>query len=170
MHSNQLDQPRDLKSPPRAEVEFVFGGIDHVPHIMPIMRSAFSEEYGEAWKEAQCIAMLGLPGTRLMQAFVDKKIVGFAISRYVLDEEELLLFAVDPAFRKQGFGKAIMMKFVEVSENNGASSLFLEVRENNPARALYKKLGFTKIGVRPSYYKGANNQRFDAITYKKHLK
>jgi ribosomal-protein-alanine N-acetyltransferase len=43
--------------------------------------------------------------------------------------------------------------------------MFLEMRRGNPAINLYQKVGFEPIGERPNYYRLANGERADAITF-----
>ncbi|QTD56564.1 ribosomal protein S18-alanine N-acetyltransferase [Parasphingorhabdus cellanae] len=146
-----------------------YSGYDQLQVVMRIMRSAFSSIYGESWNEHQCRSMLSLPGTRLMLARYAQQPCGFAISREIAGEEELLMIAVDPKYQNAGIGLAILKKLISDAENNGTIAVFLEVRSNNPAQSLYQKLGFKKIGLRPAYYTGSNKEKFDAITYKKSL-
>jgi ribosomal-protein-alanine N-acetyltransferase len=43
--------------------------------------------------------------------------------------------------------------------------VYLEMRRGNPAYNLYRKLGFEPIGERRKYYRMANGERIDAITF-----
>lgn len=150
-------------------IELEYGGYDKLRVVMQIMGTAFSSVYGESWNEHQCRSMLSLPGTLLMIATSDGQPCGFAISREVAGEEELLMIAVDPQYQNKGIGLAILKRLISDAEDNGTIAVFLEVRSNNPAQSLYQKLGFEKIGLRPAYYTGHNKEKFDAITYKKSL-
>lgn len=150
-------------------VELEYAECDKIPVIMRIMQSAFSSTYGESWNEHQCRSMLSLPGTRLMIANCDEQSCGFAISREVAGEEELLMIAVDPKYQNRGVGLVILNKLISNARNNGTVAVFLEVRANNPAQSLYQKLGFEKVGLRPAYYTGDNKEKYDALTYKKSL-
>lgn len=150
-------------------VELEYAECDKIQVIMRIMQSAFSSIYGESWNEHQCRSMLSLPGTHLMIANCDTRPCGFAISREVAGEEELLMIAVDPKYQKRGVGLAILNKLISNARNNGIVAVFLEVRANNPAQSLYKRLGFEEVGLRPAYYTGENKEKYDALTYKKSL-
>lgn len=77
-------------------------------------------------------------------------ISAFLLSRRVSDDEwEILNLAVAPEFRGQGLAAAL----VQMQLNEQQGHCFLEVRESNDAaRNLYKKLGFSEIGVRRNYY------------------
>ncbi|MEH6757754.1 MAG: ribosomal protein S18-alanine N-acetyltransferase [Parasphingorhabdus sp.] len=147
-------------------LEREFGGFDKLHFVMPIMQVAFSSHYGESWNEHQCQSMLSLPGTQLLIASYANQPCGFAITRAVAGEEELLMIAVDPQYQNKGIGLLILKQLITDAVKTGTDAIFLEVRSNNPAQSLYQKLGFEQIGLRPAYYTGKNKEKFDAITYK----
>ena len=143
------------------------GDLSSIGTIMPIMESAFPNEFGEAWNHHQCRTMLSMPNARLSIARFGESACGFAISRRAADEEELLMIAVAPVFRKRGIGEFLLDTILERARNDSIISVFLEVRENNPAQRLYEKVGFYQIGRRTDYYTGTRNKKFDALTFKK---
>lgn len=150
-------------------VKLEYGDFEQLRIVMEIMKASFSSLYGESWNEHQCRSMLSLPGTQLIIARCDQQPSGFAISRQIAGEEELLMIAVDPLYQNRGIGLMIMKRLISDAIKNRTTAVFLEVRSNNPAQSLYQKLGFEKIGLRPAYYTGDNKEKFDAITYKKSL-
>ncbi|WP_422343482.1 ribosomal protein S18-alanine N-acetyltransferase [Parasphingorhabdus sp.] len=154
---------------PSLSIQLEHGGVDKLRMVMRIMGKAFSSLYGESWNEHQCRSMLSLPGTCLMIAYCEQQPCGFAITRNASDEEELLMIAVSPRYQKKGVGSVMLRRLIDDAVENDISAIFLEVRSNNPAQGLYQKLGFQKIGQRVNYYTGDNNEKFDAITYKKSL-
>lgn len=147
-------------------LSFDHGDVYDLPEVMKIMGSSFSRKYGESWNHNQCRSMLCLPGTKLLLGRRASDLLGFAISRAVAGEEELLMIAVDPAVQEEGIGSLLLTELIERSRRENNDSLFLEVRENNPAQRLYIKLGFQQIGERKAYYTGKNGQKFDAHTFK----
>ena len=90
---------------------------------------------------------------------------GFVLSRHVLDEEELLLIAVIPGCRRRGIGERLIAQLFEAAQSRGIVRIYLEMRKGNPAIHLYRKLGFEPIGERRNYYRMANGERIDAITF-----
>ncbi|WP_337658492.1 ribosomal protein S18-alanine N-acetyltransferase [Sphingorhabdus sp. Alg231-15] len=162
-------ESKEAKPDAGAMIDLEHGSFGDLKVIMRIMGSAFSPLYGESWNEHQCRSMLALPGTQLLIASNADRPCGFTISREVAGEEELLMIAVDPQYQNTGIGLAMMRRLVEDAMKNGVTAIFLEVRSNNPAQGLYKRLGFQKIGLRPAYYTGDTEEKFDAITYKKSL-
>jgi len=78
---------------------------------------------------------------------------GFILCRVVLDEAEILTFAVAAEHRGAGIGRALLDRAVSQAGKAGAASVFLEVSAGNDAAiGLYKHAGFTKGGVRRDYY------------------
>jgi ribosomal-protein-alanine N-acetyltransferase len=133
--------------------------------VMEIMRTAFDPAYGEAWTSAQCAGILASPTAWLLIAELDGRPAGFALTRAIMDEAELLLIAVHPEARRQGVGAKLIAAVAQTAKRRGVTRLFLEVRSNNPALGLYTANGFSKVGERPNYYRGVNSDLFDAHTY-----
>ncbi|MEO9469497.1 ribosomal protein S18-alanine N-acetyltransferase [Parasphingorhabdus sp.] len=140
---------------------------------MRIMDRSFPSQFGESWNERQCLSMLSLPGTRLMIAVDEQEqnepVCGFSMTRTIAGEEELLMIAVDPDYQNAGVGRVMLDQLISDAESEQIAAIFLEVRAENPAQHLYRKLGFEKIGKRSGYYTGSQNEKFDAITYRKKL-
>lgn len=145
-------------------MRIIEGQPQDVARIMPVMHAAFDAKFGEAWNAAQCTSMLALPYSNLWMAEVDGKICGFAISRGIIDEEELLMIGVDPVWRKRSIGRALIEKVMNNAADNGRLFLFLEVRDGNPAHNFYNNIGFSQIGRRKNYYTGGDGSKYDAIT------
>ncbi|RDV07498.1 ribosomal-protein-alanine N-acetyltransferase [Sphingorhabdus pulchriflava] len=145
-------------------VSITFGDARDIAAIMPIMNAAFDPKYGEAWTASQCLSLLAMPGSQLLLAAIENQIVGFALTRWVLDEEELLMIGVDPGFQRQGVATQIVASIISIAKNSGRQNLFLEVRANNSAANFYTRLGFAAKATRRGYYRGVDGQRFDATT------
>ncbi|MDD3798421.1 MAG: GNAT family N-acetyltransferase [Novosphingobium sp.] len=149
---------------------------DDIDRIMDIMAVAFDPAFGEAWTRRQVLDALAIGNCRY--GLLDAEglppaegipAAGFFMSRTVLDESELLLLAVRPEMRRHGIGRKLLELFSEDAMRHGAIRLLLEMRDGNPAEFLYRDFGFTPIGRRPQYYKGANGQRTDALTFERIL-
>ena len=100
-------------------------------------------------------------------ALIGEVLTGFAISRVVGDEAELLTIALDAEIRGRGIGISLLRKHGARARRAGAERLFLEVAEDNhPALALYRRIGFVPIGRRKGYYPGEGPaaRRRDAVT------
>lgn len=142
---------------------------------MAIMDSSFDPHWREAWSRVQVRDSLAMPSTHLLlvdrvgDAVTKEPAAGFVLSRQALDEEELLLVAVRPEERGRGLGYRLIERFVDGAKSRGVRRVFLEMRANNPAHGLYRRCGFSPIGTRPRYYRTADGQMIDAITFGRRL-
>lgn len=145
-----------------------------VDRIMAVMEAAFDPAYGEAWNRRQVSDALTLSSTHALVVDADGHPItgpggpapaGFVLTRHVLDEEELLLIAVTPGARRRGVGAALIEQLLIAAHTRGVAKIFLEMRRGNPAIHLYHKFGFEPIGERRNYYRMANGERIDAITF-----
>ncbi|MDH7972000.1 ribosomal protein S18-alanine N-acetyltransferase [Sphingomonas sp. AR_OL41] len=150
-------------------VELRVGGVGDLALLETIMTEAFEPRFGEAWTRGQCLGILAMPGVWLTIAMVDGEAAGFALSRSVADEAELLLLAVRPARRRRGVGAALLRAMMTQARATGAAHVHLEVREGNEAVKLYHATGFAKVGERRNYYRGASGQTFNALTYRRDI-
>jgi ribosomal-protein-alanine N-acetyltransferase len=132
--------------------------------LMQVMNSAFDPLFGEAWNAGQCLGILSLPDVWLTFAEEGDRTIGFALSRLLIDEAELLLLAVEPHARCHGVGRALIERTVAIAVQKGAHRLLLEVRDGNQALDLYHDSGFREIGRRRDYYRGADGATRDALT------
>jgi [ribosomal protein S18]-alanine N-acetyltransferase len=132
--------------------------------VMQVMASAFDPRYGEAWTLAQLRTLFAVPGTRLCAASIAGTIIGFYAARVAGPESELLLLAVNPAWRRRSIGALLLQDWVGWAANSGVSDYFLEMRADNPAKSLYESAGFVECGRRSDYYTGQDGVQRDAIT------
>jgi ribosomal-protein-alanine N-acetyltransferase len=132
--------------------------------LMDVMTNAFDPAFGEAWNAGQCLGILSLPDVWLTFAEEGEHAIGFALSRLLMDEAELLLLAVEPAARGHGVGRALIERAAAIAVDKGAHRLLLEVREGNQALDLYRCAGFSEIGRRRDYYRGLDGTTRDALT------
>ena len=140
------------------------GGILDLDAVMKVMRESFDPSFGEAWTAPQCAGMLPMPGVWLTLARTVDDVLGFALSRAVLREGELLLLAVRRGAQGQGVGRKLLDRFLADASRRGLEHLHLEVRDGNHAVALYTDAGFREVGRRKNYYHGRDGQLYDALT------
>lgn len=145
-------------------IDVARGGPGDLDAVMAVMRESFDPCFGEAWTAPQCAGLLPMPGVWLTLARDEAEVVGFAMSRIVAQEAELLLLAVKRKDQGRGVGKRLLEAFVADATGRGADRLHLEVREGNHALTLYSRAGFTQVGRRRNYYSGRDGQIYDALT------
>lgn len=143
----------------------VQGAAADLPSLMPVMADAFGTRFGEAWTESQCLGVVSMPGSHLVIAS-GSPVVGFALSRVIIDECELMLLAVMPQVQRRGIGRALLDAVIANARMANADHVFLEVRDANPAIELYTETGFIEVGRRRGYYRGSFGETFDALTYR----
>jgi len=150
---------------------------DPVDRIMAVMEQAFDPRYGEAWNRRQIsdallignchFGLIGEDGRDVTES--SSPAAGFYLSRAILDEEELLLFAIHPGHRRKGLGHILLERLISDAGSRGIGRLFLEMRRGNPAETLYAAHNFRIVGERRDYYRGADGERIDAISQERLL-
>jgi ribosomal-protein-alanine N-acetyltransferase len=118
------------------------------PKDIPALARMHAASFCESWDEKSLRDLLESPG---IFAFV--ALCGFVMARVAADEAEILTLAVEPAARRTGLGRALVVRAAERANADGARTMFLEVAVGNrAARALYDRLGFREAGRRKAYY------------------
>jgi ribosomal-protein-alanine N-acetyltransferase len=119
-------------------------------------RVSFADE--RPWSVAEFETFLKDP---LIQVYhVD---AGFALTRHVAGESELLSLAVHPDQHRKGNASSLMHQWFEVLRAT-AEIAFLEVAADNlPALTLYTRFGFAVQGTRAGYYSRTSGETIDAV-------
>lgn len=116
--------------------------IEKVSFPTPWSRKLFAEELTREFSDA-LVAIAAPEGT----------VLGYAVCWTVADESHLLNIAVHPDARGQGVGGILLRECIRRGARAGASRIHLEVRTGNePALRLYRREGFSFIGIRKGYY------------------
>ena len=95
------------------------------------------------------------PESVVLTARSDRTIAGFAIMRYADEVAHLNLLAVDPAHRRRGIARRLVIWLEETALTAGTFIIGLELRARNvAAHDLYRALGYREVGRVPGYYQG----------------
>jgi ribosomal-protein-alanine N-acetyltransferase len=137
-----------------------------VPQVHEIERLSFATPWPAHAFEQE------LRGNRLARYIVARtafgggdRVVGFAGVWLMVDEAHITTFGVHPEFRRQGVGRRLLLRLVDVAMELRAARLTLEVRvSNTAAQALYRRFGFTITGTRPRYYTDDGEDAFVMTT------
>lgn len=167
-----VSQPPDPGHRPSFQLVSGLAAEDALGPVMHVMQQAFDPLFGEAWNHSQTRSMLAMPLARVLLAenpgpppgAGQAEAIGFAMTRRVADEEELLLIAVAPKWRQYGVASALLAEVIDDAKDAGVKRIHLEMRSNNPAVHLYDKFGFKQVGLRRNYYKGDDSRHYDALT------
>ena len=107
------------------------------------------------WRSARVLQQILDPDSNVVVARQNGTLVGFAIMHYELEVAHLLLFAVRPAQRRRGIGRALIGWLEKTARTAGIAHIQLEVRSRNRAgRAFYRALGYREVQRLPFYYCG----------------
>jgi ribosomal-protein-alanine N-acetyltransferase len=133
----------------------------NLPELMVIENNCHSHPWNEN-TFASCL------GGRYFSEFATEQanqIIGFYVGEHVAGEATLMDICVDPALQGKGYGKELLLKFLQQVKNLDASKVFLEVRASNiTAQMLYMNHGFVEISRRTGYYPSAKGFGYeDAI-------
>ena len=141
---------------------------EHAPALAAIHASAFAR----GWSAMEFEGLLAERHVLGDGLFVgrSREPAGFALSRIVADEAELLSVALAPPARGQGHAAPLLGHHLDELLRAGARVIHLEVEDGNaPALALYRRLGFREVGRRPGYYAKADGTRAAALTMSRPL-
>ena len=101
-------------------------------------------------------------------ARVERRLMGYVVAWYVMDEGELANLAVAPGDRGQGIGRTLLDAMLADAASRGTAQVYLEVRDSNAAaRQLYTSRGFEEVGRRKQYYRSPTE---DALILRRSLK
>lgn len=108
--------------------------------------------FADPWTETALAEELQNPCAAFLVALIDEKVVGYLGCHHIADEGYITNVAVSPAARRQGVARQLLHYAKEQWQH--LSRITLEVRVSNTAAiALYESEGFSKDGIRPSFYR-----------------
>ncbi len=121
-----------------------------IPEVVRIERASFNEEYPRG---IFLTFLENNPDTFLVAEY-NGRIIGYVMAYLRPDlEGHIMSIAVDPDYRGNGIGSALLTEAIERLINEGARYIGLEVRvSNEKAIRLYESLGFRKLKRIIGYY------------------
>lgn len=126
-----------------------------VASLPAIHRACFAEE---GWKEEAFLSLLLNPclGGWICEEQTspdNPSLLGFILTQRVLEEAEILTFAVTPSHQRQGIGRTLLSLTLKDLSDQGVETLWLEAAvSNEKALNLYQSLGFVAVKKRVGYY------------------
>ncbi len=82
---------------------------------------------------------------------------------------EVARLLVDPASRRRGVGRALMLRVEQAARAHGRKLLTLHARKGDAADSLYRSLGWTEAGVIPGFALNADRSLADAAFFWKQV-
>ncbi len=121
----------------------------YITGIDTINQASFSQPWSAALIEQDmdnpnCYYAVGLEGV---------EVVGYAGMTVIAGEANVTNVAVSPKRRREGIGRILLARLIEICRENSFILITLEVRKSNSAAiGLYESLGFEALGERKNYY------------------
>jgi ribosomal-protein-alanine N-acetyltransferase len=149
------------------EVTVAMGGVvvrsmesRDVPAVVGLEREIFPDP----WSRDAFQHEITLGGTAWCRVLLDEdreEVLGYLVAWFVADEVHLGNIAVAPWARRRGLAGRLLAELLAEGRRRGARLVTLEVRRSNrDAQALYRREGFTTVGIRRGYYE---KNREDAL-------
>lgn len=137
--------------------------IDHAKQVdvlFELEKKAFSRDFDLTSRNTQELIDY-LKGSEAYALYEGRDIVGFFAFRQGKGNAELLIIAVDPKKQRNGYGKVMMNKILELIKKQ--SVRLMTHPKNNAAICFYLKSGFTISGWKDNYHGDGQPRLF--LTY-----
>jgi len=124
---------------------------DDLAEVVELELTVFGDE---AWTAQMLLGELDETGSRYYLVAVEEdRIVGYAGLLGAGDQGDVVTLAVALSHWGHGVGSALLEALMAEAARRGFRELFLEVRtDNSRAQQLYRRYGFTDVGIRRGYY------------------
>ena len=135
--------------------------------VLDLERTLFPDDAWSPGMFAEELAMQG-HGRHYVAAEEGNKLVGYGGMMLPGGRQaEVLTLAVCEAVWGRGIGSALLTDLLDEAGRRACAEVFLEVRADNPrAQQLYRRFGFSDVGIRRGYYQPSG---MDAIVMRRGL-
>ena len=118
------------------------------------------------WTPSRIRKHVYAPDSLVIAATRDRQLLGFSVMIFFERRAHLSLLGVEPRFRRQGVGTALIRWLELTAQTAGTFAVNLEVRATNMAALkFYERLGYSATKRIPGYYR----QLEDAIRMRRDL-
>lgn len=126
-------------------------------HLRSVLRIE-AAVYPSPWSYNLFLSELALRLAReYVVARVGGSVVGYGGLMIVADDAHVTTLAVDPAWHRRQIATRVLLHLARSAVQRGVRNLTLEVRaSNSAAQELYRRFGFSPVGVRRNYYVETN--------------
>ena len=140
------------------------------PRDAAAIAALHAASFHRGWSDGDLESMLLDRAVLAHRAMLGRSLVGFILSRVVVDEAEILSVAVSMNRRGKGLARRLLDLHLRRLAGLGARAIFLEVDQDNvPALRLYKRAGFREVGRRDAYYRNADGKTTAALVLRRDL-
>ena len=123
--------------------------IEDIEAVEAVDKACFSVP----WQQTAFLSFLMREGTVFLVAEEDNEIIGYLGIATAYDESDVLKIVVLQEHRRKGAAGALLENAFDKIRAMGVKKNYLEVRVSNaPAISLYRKYGYTDVGIRRNYY------------------
>lgn len=142
---------------------------ESVPHIRPMKKTDLERViaietaiYSHPWTRGNFVDSLKAGYTcHVME--VSGEVIGYGVMMIAVKEAHLLNLSIAREWQRRGYGRCLLLHFIELAREADALQMLLEVRLSNfVGRSLYFSMGFCSVAIRPGYYP-TKQGREDAI-------
>jgi ribosomal-protein-alanine N-acetyltransferase len=121
-----------------------------LPEVVELEHAVFGDE---AWTAEMLRGELEEGSRYYLVAMENGRIVGYGGLLGAGDQADVVTLAVAVSHWGLGIGSTLLEALMAEAARRGCAELFLEVRTDNVrAQQLYRRHGFTEIGIRRGYY------------------
>src|SRR3954467_12142100 len=140
------------------------------PRDAAAIAALHAKSFHRGWSDGEIENMLLDRAVLAHRITLGGNLVGFILSRIVVDEAEILSVAVNGARRGKGLARRLLDLHLRRLAGLGARAVFLEVDEDNaPPRRLYPRWGFGEVGRRAGYYQQGRDHPATALVLRRDL-
>jgi [ribosomal protein S18]-alanine N-acetyltransferase len=140
------------------------------PRDAAAIATLHGRSFHRGWSDGEIEGMLLDRAVVAHRATLGGSLIGFILSRVVVDEAEILSVAVSTVRRGKGLARRLLDLHMRRLAGIGARAIFLEVGEDNvAARRLYERAGFREVGRRDAYYPGTAGKPTRALVLRRDL-
>ena len=139
--------------------------VDHLSRVIELESAA----YDFPWSRGVFVDCLRA-GYSCHLLWNGDQLLGYSLVAIAAGEAHLLNICVDPTEHRRGHASCFLNVILGIAADLGADTVYLEVRPSNRgALGLYRKFGFSRIGVRKNYYRALKG-REDAIVLSRDIR
>ena len=137
-------------------------GLADAERMADVHQLAFPPD--EAWGQDAFESLLKLESVHALGLERAERLVSILLVQTAADQAEILTLATDPAARRKGHAQTLLGFAAQKLSEAGVETWLLDVAaDNRDAITFYEKVGFTRDGLRPRYYKRLEGAHVDAI-------